>query len=187
MAVERGNVAAIIQHTDGRIVVTEHFRLRAEFGFLHFVSLVQHFGILRRDAAGHISREGVVVHHDKLRIKHRLGVLYVLKDGQHLFVDTDCHTFFLHHQALHQFPLRRINFGNADGAIRIQHFRCRQDGILALGKPADIGRNKATEKENRIFARKAGNEFFGVLLKILLCVHDISSCILYTSSTVLSP
>ena len=185
--VERGQIIALIQFADTGIIMAEQFGLRRKIILFAFKSLVQYIGICRRDAAGHISREGVVVHYDELRIKHCLGVLYVLKDGQHFLINADRHAFLLHHQALHQLTLGRINFRNADGAILVQNLACRQNRIFAMCQPADIGRYKTTKKENHIFACIAGNEFFGVLLKILLCIHDTSSCTFYTSSNVLSP
>ena len=185
MPIEQCHIITLIQCADGCIVMAENFR-RTKLGLFALVRFVQRFGVLCRDAAGHIGREGVVVDDDELCIKHGTGFLHGLKNCQHLLIDTDRHAV-LHHEALHQFPLRRINFGNADAAILVQNLACRQNRIFAMCQPADIGRYKTTKKENHIFACIAGNEFFGVLLKILLCVHGRSSCTFYTSSNVLSP
>ena len=185
--VEQCQIVMLIQNADAGIVTAENLCLRRKTVLFAFVSLGQCICVGRRDAAGHIRWESVVVDDDELRIKHGFRFLHGLEDRQHLLIDADRHAFFLHHQALHQLPLGYINLGNADAAILVQNLACRQNRIFAMCQPADIGRYKTTKKENHIFACIAGNEFFGVLLKILLCVHGRSSCTFYTSSNVLSP
>ena len=106
--VEQCQIVMLIQNADAGIVTAENLCLRRKTVLFAFVSLGQCICVGRRDAAGHIRWESVVVDDDELRIKHGFRFLHGLEDRQHLLIDADRHTI-LHHEALHQLALCRIN------------------------------------------------------------------------------
>ena len=129
--VEQCQIVMPIQNTDTGVVAAESLGLRRKIVLFAFVSLGQHIRICRRDATGDIRRESIVVDDDELRIKHSTGFLHGLKNCQHLLIDADRHAV-LHHEALHQLALCRVDLGDAHSAVRIQDLSGRQDGILPM-------------------------------------------------------